>query len=176
MSTALYNLPLIQNNNLVGVFDRGNAVTDQDGRAVLHDSLELTQDLFFRVGIHARQSIIENQNSGIAQNSTGNCGPLLLTTRQCNSAFAHHRVEFVRKALNIRFDVRYGCRTNDLLVRGGLDTERDVLSDRFSEQERVLRNESDSAPKSRKRNALDRNTVDEQRVGRSVVQPRDQLN
>src|SRR5262245_53008166 len=62
MSSAFHDSTFIQNDDFIRLLDSGDAVADQNRCAISHHLLQLVKNLLFRVGIDARQCIIENQN------------------------------------------------------------------------------------------------------------------
>src|SRR6187549_233979 len=162
MSPTLDYLAPIHYYNLVRFLDRRNAMTDQNRRPSFHDTLQFSKNLFFRVGIHARQRVVEYQYLRIPNHGAGDRGPLLLSPGKRDAAFADYGVELRRKLTNISQDVG-NCRSAlHLRIRCTLHSKSNVLADAFAKQKRILRDEPDGTTQSFQRNVLDRNTVDKQ--------------
>src|SRR5688572_591774 len=71
------------------------AVRDQDGSSPLHDRGETGENALFGQGIDTRERVIQDQDSGVAQNGSRDGGPLFLAAAQCNPSLADLRIEAV---------------------------------------------------------------------------------
>src|SRR5207302_3768273 len=67
----------------------GDAVRDKDRSSATHDLAKMVQDLFFRVSIHARESIIEDQHARVANEGPGDCGALFLSSGKRDASLPH---------------------------------------------------------------------------------------
>ena len=57
--------------------------------------------LIFGVGVNAGKSVVEHKDAGFANDSAGNGGPLLLSSRKSQAALANHGLVFLGKTLDI---------------------------------------------------------------------------
>src|ERR1051326_8713881 len=105
MSTDFNDAPTVQHRNAIRIADGGNPMRDKNCRAAFHNSAQMIQDFVFGLGVDAGKSVIENQNSRIANQSSGNRGALLLSTRQCEPAFSHGGKVLVWKFLDVFSDI-----------------------------------------------------------------------
>ena len=110
VTTNVCNLMIVRDNNLLGTFNSGKPMRDnQDGAS---DDSFFNSFLYqvFRLGIQCRRRFVEDQNPGIDKQSAGNGDTLFLATTQSagngdtlfvattqlNSTFAHQRFVLVR--------------------------------------------------------------------------------
>src|SRR5450755_4040119 len=116
---------------------------DEDGGAAAHDTPQLFEYLLFGVGIDTRERIVEDQDSGIAnQRACYGCS-LFLSARERYSAFPNHGLKAARELFEFASDVSGLGGASDLVISGRSNTKGDVLAQRFTEQKRFLRNKAD---------------------------------
>ena len=72
MSTCVLNLPVLQDNNLIGIFDGGQTMRDDQQRFPFCQSSDRLLDFFFVLLIGERSCFIQNHDRGIFQNHAGN--------------------------------------------------------------------------------------------------------
>ena len=68
MRAVLDDLAVMQDGDLVGIADGRDAVRDEDRRTSLDHFAKMIEDVVFSLGIHARECIVEDENSRIADN------------------------------------------------------------------------------------------------------------
>ena len=117
----------------IGIACRGDPVRDQDGGAALHRGAKAAENLLFRIGVDARQGIVQDENARIAQDGPGDRSALLLSAGECHAAFADDGAETPRELLNFGGDMRCASSVFDVLRAGAGHTERDVIGDRSGE-------------------------------------------
>src|SRR5258708_23883955 len=61
---------------------------------------EARKDMFFRLGVDTRETIVKKQYGRIADEPAGQTCALFLTARQGDAAFADERFQLLRKALD----------------------------------------------------------------------------
>jgi len=61
VGAALGDAPLLEYHDLIGMTHRGDAMRDHDRRARAHQVLELPQDGLFGVGVHAGETVVEQE-------------------------------------------------------------------------------------------------------------------
>ena len=144
MGTEFDDASAVQDGNAVGVADRGDAMRDEDGGAAAHDIAQMVQDLVFGMRIDAGESIVEDQDSRIADEGAGDCGALLLASGKGDAALTDHRLVAFGKALDVGGDVGGFGGVVDLLVGGGVDSQGNVVTDAIAKQKRLLRDEADT--------------------------------
>src|SRR6266516_5865232 len=150
-------------------------MADQNRRSVAHDLLQLMQDLLFGVRIDTRERVIQYQDLRIPNDRTGDRGSLFLSTGKRNATLPDHGLELVWKRLHVLMDVGNLGRPLNVCIGCGFHAESDILPDRLTEEECVLRYEPDRSAQRLQWNALYGHPVNEQRIRRRVVQARDQL-
>ena len=72
MPALLHHVPVIQNQNQVGISDGGEAVGDDKAGTVFNDSSHSFLQVFLQPGIHGGSGFIENQDLGRFENRPGN--------------------------------------------------------------------------------------------------------
>lgn len=80
MGALFNNFALIHHIDAVGMADRGKAVGDRNGGAMLGDFFEGFGDRRFGFIVHSRSSLVQNQNGRIFQNGAGDRQALPLAT------------------------------------------------------------------------------------------------
>src|SRR5215472_5050517 len=133
MSTEFDDASTVQNGDAIGVAHRRDPMRDKDGGSPLHDVAEVVENLVFGLGIHAREGVIENQDTRVTDQRARDCRALLLPAGERNTALADHGFVAFREASNIGGNVS-GCRRlTNLRVRGRIYAERDVFPDAVAE-------------------------------------------
>ena len=150
-----------QHRDPVRVPHRRDAMRDKDRRAVAHHLAQLSQDRLFRVGVHTGQRIVQHQNRGIPHHCARNRRALLLAAGERDASLAHRGVHPMRKLLELAADMRHLGRRQHILGRSVWRAKGDVLPDRFAEQERLLRHETNIRPQRRQRIIPHRPVVDQ---------------
>ena len=82
VAASLHNLALVEDADLVGIADGGEAVGDGDSGAGLHEALQglLHQALALRV--EGRSGLVEYQDGRVLEDGTGYADALALATRE----------------------------------------------------------------------------------------------
>ncbi len=143
--------------------------------AVVGIDLQAAQDALLGVGIHAREGVIEDEDGRPPQQRARDGGALFLSARERHAAFANHRLEALRKFLKFASDVRGLCGLEQLFSGRIRNTKREIFADGFAEQECLLGNDPHVVPKHLERIVARRSAVNEQRLFRRFVKPRDQV-
>src|SRR5262249_6238873 len=79
---------VVEDDDLVGVLDRREAVRDRDGRAALHQVLEGVHDDLLRLRVERRRGLVEDEDGGVTDDRAGDPDPLALTARERRAALA----------------------------------------------------------------------------------------
>jgi hypothetical protein len=116
---ALDDAAVVDDEDLVGLADRREAVGDHERRAAGERRLErqLHGDLGLRVEVGG--GLVEHDDVGRLEQQPGDGDALLLAARQPVAAVADHGVEAVGQRLDQRQDLR-GPQRLDQLVLGGV--------------------------------------------------------
>ena len=122
-----------QHGNLVRMADGGDAVGDEQGSAALHHALQFAQDLLLGIGVDAGQSVVEDQDAGVADDGAGNRGALFLAAGKGDAALAdgggQAGGEFFKFAANVR---RFGGLKN-LAIGSPGSAKSDISADGLAE-------------------------------------------
>ena len=78
MLSGFDNVAVIHDQDQIGIADRGEAVSDDEACASLHEVLHAFLDQDFGTGIDGGRCLIENQNLRIGKEGSGNGEQLLL--------------------------------------------------------------------------------------------------
>ncbi len=119
VGAALGDASLVQQENDVGVAHGRDPVRHDDRRPLAHHAAQSRQNLLFRVGIHRRQRVVENQYRGIDDDRARERRPLFLAARQRDAALAHHRVVALGKVGDVLVETRDRGRGHDPFVTLG---------------------------------------------------------
>jgi hypothetical protein len=84
--TLLNHYSILDNCNTVTLLNSGQAVSDYNGSAPLHNLLEGGLNLALTVFIQGTSCLVKKQNMGLADDSTSNCNALLLATGKLGSS------------------------------------------------------------------------------------------
>jgi len=149
-------------------------VRDEDRRAALHDALEAAEDSLLCVGIDAGECVVEDEDSGVADDGTRDGGALLLTAGEGEPTFADFGVEAFRKFEDLSTDVGDGGGFFDLFGGSFRCAECDVLADGFGEKECLLRDEADAFTQRGQSEVADGLAVDQDGAGGRIMEAGDQ--
>ena len=69
---ALHDTPALDNKDLIGASNGRKAVSDDQGRAALHQMAQTLLDQGFGFRIQTRGRFVENQDPGVGQHCAGN--------------------------------------------------------------------------------------------------------
>src|ERR1700686_4524850 len=119
----------MQYGDAVGIAHGGDAVRDENGRAAAHDVAQMIENLVFGVSVDAGERVVEDENLGIADESAGNGGALLLPAGKRDATFSDHGVVAFGEGLDVGRDVRCVGRVTNILIGGSVHAQRDVLAD-----------------------------------------------
>ena len=86
MRARLAQLPLVQDEDLVHVLDRREAVRDGDRRAARHQDVQGVADQDLGLGVDARRRLVEDEDPRIEGEGAGERQQLLLADRQRGAA------------------------------------------------------------------------------------------
>ena len=71
MGASFDNSPVIKHEYLVRMPYRREAVSDHERRASAHDPFKSSLDQDFRLGVHVRGCLIEDEDAGVLQDCPG---------------------------------------------------------------------------------------------------------
>ena len=142
MCADVVNPAAFEDENRVGVDQRGQAVRDDDQGAALRNAQQVGVDDRLAVGVERAGRLVEDQDPRVADQRPRNREPLLLTARQVRRAFLDEGLVAARQLLDEFLGAGQTRRLDDLLeagigLRGG-----DRLADRPAEQEILLQHDA----------------------------------
>lgn len=92
MSTLLRNDAVFNDSDNVSPSNGGEAMGDDDGCSINHDSVQCILHDALRLGVERACRFVEQKNLGVLQNGSGNGNPLFLASGQLNSSFSYRGV------------------------------------------------------------------------------------
>ena len=162
MGALLGDASFVEDDDLVGVAQSGDAVGDEEGGASLHDLSEVTENRLLSVGVDRRKGVVENEDRRLADERPGQGGALFLAAGEGDAALADEGVEAALELLDVLAQLGLLRGEGDLFRSGIFDAVGDVGADRIGEQEGVLRDVADIGAQFLERPFLRRNSIDAQ--------------
>lgn len=145
MSAPFSYLPILDHDNLIRINNSRKPMRNQHNSllSTLNKLLKGFLYLSFRFSIKGRSSLVQKQNFGLADQSSGNSNPLLLAPGQFDPSFTDHGIEPIREVVFVVYEIVSVCSSASLQevffrVIGFLETINNVLSDSTGEQNRLL--------------------------------------
>ena len=102
----------------------------------------MIEDLVFCMSVDAGEGVVENQDSGMADEGAGDCGALFLSAGERDAALANQSFVFVRKLFDFCGDVGGFCGPMDIFIAGIFYPEGNVFADGLAEEKRFLGHEA----------------------------------
>ena len=148
VSTLLDDLSFTHDNDLVRVNDRAEPMGDDNDSLLLfvEQGVKSLLNLMFTLSIEGAGSLIEEQDSRLADESTGDSDSLLLTTRETSTSFTNQGVDTKREENLVFEEATTGLAQSSLeslfklsIAQGRpVKAIEDVLSDRVGEESGLL--------------------------------------
>src|SRR5712691_5655464 len=133
---------------------------DDEGRTILSEATDSLLDQLLGLRIDGRCGLIEDQDLGIAQDSSDNGDPLALPPGELVPPLADLRVIAVRLGQDKAVGIGSLRRLNDLLEARPRLAVADVLGNRPTKQERLLEHDADLVPQVLELDLADVHAVD----------------
>ena len=143
VTSALDDLPLVHDQNLVRIHDRRQTMGNHERRASLRDAIEFGLDRLFGFRIECRSRFVEDQDGGILQQRTCDGHALFFAAREFQPAFADFGVVAVRQSDDQRMDMRRARGLFDFVAGRVRTAVQNVVVDGVVKQHGVLRNDRD---------------------------------
>src|SRR5688572_15989724 len=86
--TAFGDAARLQNDDLIGIDDGGQAVSDNHARSILRNLAQSLLNVLLGARIESRGGLVEYENGRTFQNGPGDRDPLLFAARQLQAALA----------------------------------------------------------------------------------------
>ena len=143
MAAAFDNPAFAEDEDLVRVDDRRQAMRDHQRRARLRHFVQRGLDFLFRAAVKRRCRFVKQEDRRLLQDGAGNGDPLLLAARQLQTPFTDHGFIPVRQCLDEPVNGGHARGGLDLVRGGAGATIADVVADGGVEHHRILRNHAD---------------------------------
>ena len=118
MGAALNDIAVLHHQNLVGIFNGGQAVGHDKARAALHQFLKSILYQYLGTGIDAGRCFVQNQDRRAAQHHAGNTKQLALALADIASVLGHLGIIAVGQAADKAVGTcLFGC-CDDFFPRG----------------------------------------------------------
>ena len=180
MVAPLGHRAVLQQDDLVGVHHRAQAVRDHDGDGIRQTAVvaggQVLQDPPLGAGVHGTEAVVQDPDRGILVDHAGNGHALLLTAGEPHAALADlGGVAFgeLRHVLVHRGDA--GGAHHGGLVRSAVVREGDVLAHAGREEEAVLRHVGYGPPQVLQGVGADVATVHEDGPGGRLVEAQQEM-
>ena len=138
VASAFNDPAVFEDEDLVGVADRGEAVSDDEAGALDHEAVEGFLDEAFRLGIDAGGGFIEDEDGGIFEESAGDGDALFFADAEFDAAFTDDRAEAFGEAIDEFAGIGGGEGGEELVVGGEGFTEEEIFADGAIEEEAFL--------------------------------------
>ena len=171
VGAALDDAALLQNHDGVGFADRGEAVGDDEGGAVLHDGVHALFDVPLGPGVHGAGGLIQDQDRGLGDGGPGDVQKLPLALTQIGGVLLQHGVVAVLETHDEGVGRGHLGGLLHLFVGGVQAAVADVLPDGAGEQVGVLEDHGDVLPEEVPGNPLDGHAVDGDGAALDIVEP-----
>ena len=98
MFAHLCDVSVFQDHDLVGIADGREAMGNDNGGTPLQDALQRTLDEHFRVRVDICRGLVQDEDTGIADNGAGEAEQLPLANAEVHAAFSQGRIVALRQS------------------------------------------------------------------------------
>jgi len=116
-----------QYRDAIGIAHSRYPVGNENGGAAPHQVAQMVENFILGMCVHTGEGIVENEDPWVAYDGARNSGALLLASRQCNTALAHHGLVLFGKTFDVCRDVGGLRGLSNLFIAGVVSAEGDVL-------------------------------------------------
>ena len=141
VGSRLDDAALVDDEDAVGVADGGEAVGDEEGGSSLHEGFEGLLDETLALGIEGAGGFVEDEDGRVAEDGACDGDALALTAGELDAAVADGGLVTLGEGLDEGVGVGETGGLFDLGLGGPGSTVGDVVGDRTTEQEDLLRDE-----------------------------------
>ena len=166
---------VFEHDNVVGIFDRGQAVRDDEQRLALRQRGDAALELVLIFGIGEGRGLVQNDDGRVFEHHARDGDALLFAAGEALARLARRRVVALRELFDEFLALRGARRGPDLLVRRARIAEADVFKQRTVEEEIILRNKADVFRELRERHILDIHSADRDLARAHIPESRDEL-
>ena len=163
-------LAVVDEDDLVHLFDGGYSVSYEDGRLALAGVCQIFENNFFCLDVHRGYRVIENENRSVFHQRAGDRNTLLLSARNGDTALAESGCVALGKFGDIAVNIGKLCRFHDRVRITAVGGEGDVVFNSVAEKEVILRNVSGVSAHRVYGHIVDVNSVKEQRAVESFIE------
>ena len=175
MAAALDDAATIDEQDLLGMHQRGEAMGDDDRRPVLRGFAERGANALFGGGVDGGGGIVEHQDRRRRQEAAGDRQPLALAAGKGDAALTHQGLVAKRQADDVIVKLgRFGGAGDAVAIGPGIAIG-DIPFDRGGEHEGVLLDDADGAAQRFERDVPDILAVDGDGAAGDVVEAGNQM-
>src|SRR5215216_1932150 len=135
VGTLFDDFPILDDDYLIRIADRGQAVSDDKTGPSFHQAQEGFLDARFRARVYTGRCFIEDENTRVRKNRAGDREQLALSLAQVTGAFGKSGLISERQLMNEVIRIRKFCRLDTFLIRRVESAIADVFLDRIGKQE-----------------------------------------
>lgn len=158
---ALHDLSVVRHANLIRILDGAQSVGHRHGCTRLHQVIEGILHQPLTLGVKRRGSLIKDEDGRVLEDGTGNADTLALATRQSAATVTDIGVEAMLSLHDKLIRIGYLSRSDDILFRGVIFTEHDIVLDGIVEQDGLLIDVAYQRPQVVNAQILDVDAIDE---------------
>ena len=175
MSALAGDVVVIQDEDLIGVLYRGDALGNDDDGGVLQVFLEGLPDGRLCGRVHSGGGVVQNEDSGLAQHGPGDTKPLLLAAGDVGAALGQHGVKPVGEGHDKVVGLGVFGGLDDLFLGGVRTAPEKVFPDGSGEEHVGLKDHADAAAQLLQGVVPHVHPVHQNRAAGDVVEPGDEV-
>ena len=175
VAATLDDFALDEDEHLIGIADRAQAVGDHKAGAISHDLLQSGLDLPLGARIDTTGRFIENQDAWLGQGGAGNREQLALPLAQAAAPFAQHSGIAIRQPLDELMGTCHFGRFDHFFVSGFGTTKTNVVHDRCAEEKGVLQDDANLPAQAAHRYITDINAINRHLATRGIIETGQQV-
>ena len=157
---GLDDAALLEHDDLIGAPDGGEAVGNHEHRAALHEALERELDFAFGDGIDAGSGFVEDDEGRVLQERPGDGDALLFALAEADAFFADISIELLGQGGDEIPGAGLPQGARDFVLGGVFPGEKQVVTHGAFEEERVLRDMTDSGAQLGQRDIADIDAIE----------------
>src|SRR5919107_776286 len=170
VSALLDQLSVVQDQDEVGVADRGEAVRDHERGAPDHQAFPAVQDDGLRPRVDGRRRLVQDADRGVFQKGPRDADALAFAAGELGPALAEYGLVLVRQAHDEVVGVGVSRRPDDVIHARPEPPVEDVFGYGAREQQRFLQHDADLPAQRRERQLAKVDAVEQDAASRRVVE------
>ncbi len=143
VAAELYNAPLLEHHDRVGIAHRGEAVRDHERRAPAHELIHTAPNEHFGTRVDGTRRFVQNDGRRVGHGRARNGEELPLPLAQVRPIRGHHRVISIWQTPDEAIGVGDLRGSAHLFVRGVKLAKANVVGNRAGEQVRILQHDAE---------------------------------